>query len=97
MNMTEERQPDATDHAFALVEQVNRLAKIAPTMADWEHGKDTPSGEQLSAARAIVSGGNELRKSLWALETVAESIVKAHDDAQEKRLDAFFETTIEGV
>jgi hypothetical protein len=97
MNMTEERQPDATDHAFALVEQVNRLAKIAPTMADWEHGKDTPSGEQLSAARAIVSGGTELRKSLWALETVAETIVKVHDDAQEKRLDAFFETTIEGV
>jgi hypothetical protein len=97
MNMTEERQPDATDHAFALVEQVNRLAKIAPTMADWEHGKDTPSGEQLSAARAIVSGGTELRKSLWALETVAETIVKAHDDAQEKRLDAFFETLIEGV
>jgi hypothetical protein len=44
-----------------------------------------------------VSGGTELRKSLWALETVAETIVKAHDDAQEKRLDAFFETTIEGV
>jgi hypothetical protein len=97
MNMTEDRQPDAADHAFELVEQVNRLAKIAPTMSDWEHDKKTPSEEQVSAARAIVSGGTEFRKALWALETVAESIIKAHDDAQAKRLDAFFEVPIEGV
>jgi hypothetical protein len=97
MNMTEDKQPDAADHAFELVEQVNRLAKIAPTVADWEHDKDALSEQHVSAARAIISGGPELRKALWALETVAETIVKAHDDAQEKRLDAFFEDPIEGV
>lgn len=95
--MTEDKNPDATDHAFAMVEQANRFAKIAPTMADWEYDKGTPSGEQLSAARAIVSGGTELRKALWALEMVAESVVKSHGDAQEKRLDAFFEVPIEGA
>jgi hypothetical protein len=97
MSMTEDKQPDATDHAFALVEHVNKFAKIAPTMAAWEHDRSALAEHHVSAARAIVSGGTELRKVLWALETVAESIVKAHDDAQEKRLDAFFETTIEGV
>jgi hypothetical protein len=95
--MTEDKQPDAADYAFALVEQANRFAKIAPTMAAWEHDKHELSVEHVAAARAIVSGGSELRKVLWALETVAETIVKAHDDAQGKRLDAFFEVPIEGV
>jgi len=95
--MNEDKQPDAADHAFALVEQVNRLAKIAPTMAAWENDRDAPSSEQLSAARAVVSGGPELRRALWALETTAETIIKAHDDVQGKRLDAFFEDPIEGV
>ena len=95
--MNEDKQPDAADHAFALVEQVNRLAKIAPTMAAWENDRNAPSGEQLSAARAVVSGGPGLRRALWALETTAETIIKAHDDAQGKRLDAFFEDPIEGA
>ena len=95
--MQDEKQPDATDHAFALVEQVNRFAKIAPTMGEWENHKGTPDRDQVSAARAVIAGGTELRKSLWALETVAEGVIKAHDDAQEKRLDAFFEVPIEGT
>ena len=95
--MSEDKQPDATDHAFALVEQVNRLAKIAPTVADWEHDKDALGEQHVSAARAIISGGPELRRALWALETTAESIIEVHDDAQGKRLDAFFEDPIAGV
>lgn len=95
--MEEDRQLYATDHAFALVEQVNRFAKIAPTMGEWENGKGVPDRDQVSAARAIISGGAELRKSMWALETVAEGVIKAHDDAQKKRLDAFFEDPIEGL
>jgi hypothetical protein len=95
--MEEDRKLYATDHAFALVEQVNRFAKIAPTMGEWENHKGTPDRDQVSAARAVIAGGTELRKSLWALETVAEGVIKAHDDAQEKRLDAFFEVPIEGL
>jgi hypothetical protein len=97
MNMTEDKKPDAADHAFALVEQVNRFAKLAPTMAAWQQDRASLTEEQVSAARAIVSGGTELRKSLWSLEIVAETIIKAHDDAQTKRLDAFFEVPLEGV
>lgn len=95
--MEENRRLYATDHAFALVEQVNKFAKIAPTMGEWENDKGIPDRDQVSAARAIVAGGAELRKSLWALETVAETVIKAHDDAQKKRLDAFFQDPIEGV
>jgi hypothetical protein len=95
--LNEDRKPDATDHAFALIEQVNRLAKIAPTMSAWEHDKDTLREEHVSAARAVVSGGTELRKALWALELVAETIVKTHNDAQGKRLDAFFEDPVAGL
>ena len=95
--MEEDRELYATDHAFALVEQVNRFAKIAPTMGEWENHKGTPDRDQVSAARAVVAGGAELRKALWALETVAEGVIKAHNDAQTKRLDAFFEDPIEGV
>jgi hypothetical protein len=97
MGINEDKQPDAADHAFALVEQANRLAKLAPTLSNWEHDKNVPAEEQVSAARAVVSGGPELRKALWALETVAESTIKSHDDAQKKRLDAFFEVPLEGV
>jgi hypothetical protein len=95
--MTDDKQPDANDYAFALIEHVNRFAKITPTMAEWQNGVDAPTEEQVSAARAIIRGGKELRESLWALETLSETVVKSFDDAQEKRLDAFFEDPIEGV
>lgn len=95
--MEKDRQLYATDYAFALVEQVNKFAKIAPTMGEWENARGVPDRDQVSAARAIISGGVELRKSMWALETVAEGVIKAHDDAQEKRLDAFFQDPIEGA
>jgi hypothetical protein len=95
--MLEQRNLDAADYAFALVEHANRFAKIAPTMAAWENGKGKPTEEQVSAARATISGGTELRKALWALETVAETIITDHSDAREQRLDAFFEVPIEGM
>jgi hypothetical protein len=95
--MIDDKYQSAADHAFALVEQANRFAKLASTMSAWEHAKEEPTEGQITAARAVLHGGTELRKSLWAVETVAETIVKAYDDAQEKRLDGFFEDAIEGL
>jgi hypothetical protein len=88
--MTDDKQPTASDQAFALLEQANKFIKIAPTVNDWEHDKADPTEEQISAARAILSSASALRRSLWALENVSEEIVKTHDAAQLARMDHFF-------